>query len=117
MKEGPKVGVRYWITEVGSSSVLVEVRKQGCIHSWTNRSGQVSRRWFLTLVWCQCKEIINIRAHINSDIINNTRNYSKNSSWAIQSRVILTEVGKTEGDVGSDIEFTLGHDELKSPTC
>lgn len=42
----------------------------------------------------------NIWPHINSDTINNTRNYSKNSSWVIQSKVILTEVTKTEDDIG-----------------
>lgn len=38
-------------------------------------------------VWCgaSVKRFNNIWAHVNSDAINNTRNYSKNSSWVIQS--------------------------------
>lgn len=36
---------------------------------------------------------------MNSDIINNTRNYSKNYIWVIQSRVVLTEVAKTKDDI------------------
>lgn len=38
----------------------------------------------------------NIWAHIDSGTINNTRNYSKNFSQAIQGRVMLIEVVKID---------------------
>lgn len=49
----------------------------------------------------------NIWARIDSDTINNTRNYSKNFSWAIQNRVMLIEVVKID-DVGRVILSLLG---------
>lgn len=33
---------------------------------------------------------------IDTDTINNTKNYSKNSRWAIQSKVMFIEVVKTD---------------------
>lgn len=50
----------------------------------------------------------NIWTHIDTDTINNTRNYTKSFIWAIQKHSDANQVVKIEDDVGRVVLSLLG---------